>query len=34
VPGGWTPIYLRWMSAGVIGVLLFLRSSRDRVKDG
>ena len=29
VPGGWTPIYLRWGTAAVIGVLVFLWSSRD-----
>jgi hypothetical protein len=29
VPGGWTPIYLRWGTAAVIGLLVFLWSSRD-----
>lgn len=30
VPGGWTPIYLRWSAAAVVGILTFLWSSRDR----
>jgi hypothetical protein len=29
IPGGWPQIYLRWSLAAVIGVLLFLLSSRD-----
>jgi hypothetical protein len=29
VPGGWTPLYLRWSTAAVIGLLVFLWSSRD-----
>ena len=29
VPGGWTQIYLRWGVAALIGVVVFLGSSRD-----
>jgi hypothetical protein len=29
IPGGWSPIYVRWTSAGVVGLLVFLLSSRD-----
>jgi hypothetical protein len=29
VPGGWTPLYLRWGTAAVIGLLVLLWSSRD-----
>jgi hypothetical protein len=29
IPGGWSPIYLRWTSACVVGLLVFLVSSRD-----
>jgi hypothetical protein len=29
IPGGWSPIYLRWTSACVVGLLVFLLSSRD-----
>jgi hypothetical protein len=30
IPGGWLPIYERWATAAMIGVLVFLVSSRDR----
>ena len=30
VPGGWTPIYLRWSAAAAIGLFVLLWSSRDR----
>ncbi len=29
LPGGWSAIYIRWTAVGVVGVLLFLLSSRD-----
>jgi hypothetical protein len=29
VPGGWTPIYVRWSAAAAIGLLVFLWSSQD-----
>jgi hypothetical protein len=31
VPGGWTPIYLRWSAAAATGLFVLLWSSRDRV---
>jgi hypothetical protein len=29
VPGGWTPIFLRWVAAALLGAIVFLASSRD-----
>jgi hypothetical protein len=31
IPGGWTPIYLRWSTAAILGILILALSSRDRI---
>lgn len=34
IPGGWSPIYVRWTAACVVGMLVFLFSSKDPARRG
>lgn len=32
IPGGWAAIYLRWSLAAIVGIVVFVWSSRDRAR--